>query len=160
MRPCRLSLLRFRIALLWSRDDLSAHGGEPRPRQGRVKAFKQKTLIAGTSSMNARVCASRKSRSSSRPARDRRVSAKKAHERQPVLDQIFGPLVRQRMARLQNQNPTHQDAAIGRAPTLDPVSPWNRVSRSGRNNSKSTIAFNRSRSSPLAQRPLKSDARR
>ena len=50
---------------------------------------------------------------------------KEAHERQPVLDQIFRSLVRRRMARLKDQNLEHQHMIVGRAATLGAVRPGN-----------------------------------
>jgi hypothetical protein len=41
----------------------------------------------------------------------------------PVLDQIFRPLIGQRVARLQDQDLEHQRVIIGRAATLGPVDP-------------------------------------
>jgi hypothetical protein len=86
---------------------------------------RNRTSIAGASSICARVSASRKFQiefaSGTRYASERQ--AQKAHEGKPVLDQVFRPLIGQRVARLQDQDLEHQHVIIGRAATLGPFGP-------------------------------------
>ena len=49
-----------------------------------------------------------------------------AHEGQPVLDQVLGPLVRQRVHRLQQQHLEHQHVVEGRTAALRAVRPRHR----------------------------------
>ena len=49
------------------------------------------------------------------------IQTEKAHERQPVADQVFGPLVRQIVAGLQNQRFQHQHLIEGRPPAFRAV---------------------------------------
>jgi hypothetical protein len=52
--------------------------------------------------------------------------AEKTHEREAVLDQIFGPLVGKRVHRLKNQDLEHDDGAERRTASLRAVGPRNR----------------------------------
>ena len=72
-----------------------------------------------------------------------------AHERQPVLDQIFRPLVRQRMARLKDQDLEHQHVIVGR-----PTALWRGRSSARRAPDRSGKSRNRrSRSTAPNRRP-------
>ena len=99
-------------------DDLPAHGDETRGPELRVEAAEQRL-----DRRDAIQCRPRQpfpeipDRVRVRhPVRERQP--KEAHERQPILDQVFRPLIRQRMARLQDQDPKHQHVIVGRPATL------------------------------------------
>ena len=119
-------LLVLGVALLRRRhhgrvDDLPAHGDVARSLEHRVEAPEQR--------LDRRDAADRGPRQRLAEGPDRvRVrhpvrqrQPEKAHEREPVLDEILGPLVRQRVAGLQDQDPEHQHVVVGRAAAPRPI---------------------------------------
>ena len=90
----------------------------------RASKRRKSASIAGTPSSVARVGASRKFQiefaSGTRSASD---SPRKRPGRQPILDQKFRPLIRQRMARLEDQDPEHKHVILGRPATLRAIRP-------------------------------------
>ena len=113
-------LLAVGVALLWRGDDrgvddLAAHRQKPSRREGPIKALKQDLDRRFPRDPGAR---QRLAEDPDRVGVRHRIGhpqTEKAHERQPVADQIFGPLVRQIVAGLQDQRFEHQHVVEGRA---------------------------------------------
>jgi hypothetical protein len=130
MRPSfDVALLALGVALLWRGDDrgvddLAAHCQKPGRRQHCVKALEHNLNRRPASDPGVR---QRLAEAPDRIGIRHRVGqpqAEKAHKRQPVADQIFGALVRQIVAGLQNQGFEHQHVIKRRSAAFRAVRAW------------------------------------
>ena len=108
-------------------DDLPAFGQKPGRRQRRLKAREQ--------DLDRRFAIEPGPRQRFAEGPDRvgvrhrvgQAQPEKAHERQAILDQIFGSLVRQAVAGLKDQHPEHQHVIKRRPTALRPIRARNRA---------------------------------
>ena len=108
-------------------DDLPAHRQKSSRRERRIKALKQGLDRWFPRKLGAR---QRLTKAPDRIGVWHRISEvqpEKTHKRQPVADQVFGALVRQIVAGLQNQRFEHQHVIERRAAAFRAVRAWHRA---------------------------------
>lgn len=126
-----VALLAVAVALLRRRDD---RGVDDLPAHGKESSLGQRRLVGPEQHLDRRLAVDPRAsqRFAERPnrigVRHRigQAQPEEAHERQPVLDQILGPFIRQAMRRLQDQDLEHEHMVERRAPALRSTRPWNR----------------------------------